>query len=184
MGDRKPLSKKTRFEVFKRDSFVCQYCGAHPPKVILHVDHVVAVAAGGGNDLDNLLTSCEACNSGKGPRDLRIAPESVAAKAVRMRESEEQLIAYQQLARERADRLEREMWDVAEAMWPGSSKNGADRRDLQSIKRFVDRLGLIDVLEMVEVAKAAKPWGGQSQWLYFCGCCWRQIRGEGGDARS
>ena len=27
------LSKKARFEIFKRDGFVCQYCGAHPPKV-------------------------------------------------------------------------------------------------------------------------------------------------------
>jgi hypothetical protein len=29
---RKPLSKRTRFEVFKRDSFTCQYCGRRPPE--------------------------------------------------------------------------------------------------------------------------------------------------------
>jgi len=28
---RKSLSKKVRFEVFKRDSFQCQYCGASAP---------------------------------------------------------------------------------------------------------------------------------------------------------
>lgn len=27
MAKRKSLSKKIRFEVFKRDSFTCQYCG-------------------------------------------------------------------------------------------------------------------------------------------------------------
>ncbi len=30
------ISKRLRFEVFKRDGFVCQYCGNHPPAVVLH----------------------------------------------------------------------------------------------------------------------------------------------------
>ena len=38
---REQLSAKLRFEVFKRDSFVCQYCGSHPPQVVLHVDHII-----------------------------------------------------------------------------------------------------------------------------------------------
>jgi hypothetical protein len=63
--------KKLRFEIFKRDSFVCQYCGSHPPKAILHVDHIVPVADGGENDEDNLTTSCAACNLGKGARSLK-----------------------------------------------------------------------------------------------------------------
>lgn len=28
MAERESISKKLRFEVFKRDSFTCQYCGA------------------------------------------------------------------------------------------------------------------------------------------------------------
>lgn len=44
---RKAISKKTRFDVFKRDGFTCQYCGAHPPEVVLHIDHIIAVAEGG-----------------------------------------------------------------------------------------------------------------------------------------
>ena len=62
---RKPLSKKTRFEVFKRDSFTCQYCGRKAPDVILHVDHIKAVVKGGDNDIFNLITSCADCNLGK-----------------------------------------------------------------------------------------------------------------------
>ncbi len=65
MAKRKELSKKIRFEVFKRDKFTCQYCGAKAPDVILNVDHIDPVAKGGGNDIINLLTSCFACNSGK-----------------------------------------------------------------------------------------------------------------------
>lgn len=65
-----PLSKKLRFEVFKRDSFTCQYCGRMAPDVILEVDHIVPVAEGGTNDILNLITSCHDCNSGKGKRRL------------------------------------------------------------------------------------------------------------------
>ena len=66
MDGRKPISKRTRFEVFKRDKFTCQYCGMAAPYVTLHVDHIVPVAHGGTNDMENLVTSCMSCNLGKG----------------------------------------------------------------------------------------------------------------------
>jgi len=34
------LSKKTRFEFFKRDDFRCAYCGKTPPEITLEVDHI------------------------------------------------------------------------------------------------------------------------------------------------
>lgn len=70
MGQRKAISKSLRFEVFKRDSFTCQYCGAKAPDVILQVDHVHPVAAGGDNELLNLTTSCVPCNAGKRDKTL------------------------------------------------------------------------------------------------------------------
>lgn len=70
MVKRKPISKKMRFDVFKRDSFKCQYCGKSAPEVILHADHINPVYEGGKNTLTNLITSCEACNLGKGKRKL------------------------------------------------------------------------------------------------------------------
>jgi hypothetical protein len=63
---RKAIPKKARFEVFKRDSFTCQYCGKAAPDVVLHVDHIDPVSKGGGNDILNLITSCADCNGGKG----------------------------------------------------------------------------------------------------------------------
>ncbi|WP_446008353.1 HNH endonuclease [Candidatus Electrothrix sp.] len=62
MSNRKSLSKKLRFEVFKRDSFTCQYCGKVAPNVILEVDHIEPVSKGGSNELLNLITSCYDCN--------------------------------------------------------------------------------------------------------------------------
>lgn len=70
MPKRSPLSKKIRFEVFKRDSFRCQYCGRSAPDAILEVDHIVPVADGGDNDIMNLITSCRDCNRGKGKSKL------------------------------------------------------------------------------------------------------------------
>lgn len=70
MGKRKTITKSTRFEVFKRDSFTCQYCGQSAPNVLLEVDHIVPVASGGTNDVMNLVTSCRDCNRGKGAREL------------------------------------------------------------------------------------------------------------------
>jgi len=57
---------KLRFEVFKRDNFTCQYCGRKAPNVILQTDHILPKNKGGNNNINNLITSCEDCNLGKG----------------------------------------------------------------------------------------------------------------------
>lgn len=66
------VTKRTRFEVLRRDEHTCQYCGAKAPEVILHIDHVMPVALGGDDKPSNLLTACSTCNSGK----ASIAPGS------------------------------------------------------------------------------------------------------------
>lgn len=77
--ERTAIPKKIRFEVFKRDSFKCQYCGESAPNVLLHVDHIDPVANGGSNDIFNLTTSCQPCNSGKGKTLL--SDQNVLAKS-------------------------------------------------------------------------------------------------------
>jgi hypothetical protein len=59
------VSKRLRFEIFRRDSHTCRYCGATAPGTPLRVDHIVPVALGGTDHPSNLVTSCEPCNSGK-----------------------------------------------------------------------------------------------------------------------
>ena len=70
MAERKALSKKIRFEIFKRDSFTCQYCGRMAPDVVLEVDHINPIFNNGDNEIMNLLTSCFDCNRGKGKKQL------------------------------------------------------------------------------------------------------------------
>lgn len=67
---REKVTKSVRFEVFKRDGFRCVYCGADPSMCVLQVDHVVAVANGGLNEPDNLVTACGTCNLGKSDTPL------------------------------------------------------------------------------------------------------------------
>ena len=67
---RKSISKKTRFEVFKRDSFTCQYCGQSAPEVVLRIDHIHPVSKGGIDDVINYITACHDCNAGKSDNEL------------------------------------------------------------------------------------------------------------------
>lgn len=173
---RKSLSKKTRFDVFKRDDFTCQYCGAHPPAVILHADHIIAVANGGGDEQDNLVTSCEPCNLGKGARPLSVVPQSLAEKAALVAEREAQLLGYHEVMESRLERIERDLWRVAEEIEPGSPQRGMQRKWTTSIKMFNERLGVHEVLEAAGIARAKFPSGGYRTFLYFCGICWRKLK--------
>ncbi|MGE3624154.1 MAG: HNH endonuclease [Bdellovibrionales bacterium] len=58
----------TRFNVFLRDSFCCQYCGYRRPTPDLTFDHVVPRSRGGRTVWDNVVTACCACNLKKGSR--------------------------------------------------------------------------------------------------------------------
>lgn len=71
---RRGLSPKTRFAIFERDGFACQYCGRTAPTVVLAVDHVVPVAEGGSDAPTNLTTACKECNAGKGAKVLTSQP--------------------------------------------------------------------------------------------------------------
>jgi 5-methylcytosine-specific restriction endonuclease McrA len=43
--------------------------GAEAPGVIMHIDHIVPLAKGGKNELDNLQLLCGKCNLKKGAKD-------------------------------------------------------------------------------------------------------------------
>jgi 5-methylcytosine-specific restriction endonuclease McrA len=58
----------TRFNLFLRDEFTCQYCGA---KGDLTFDHVVPRARGGITSWQNVVAACGHCNLRKGSRSLK-----------------------------------------------------------------------------------------------------------------
>jgi HNH endonuclease len=172
LSNRSAISKKLRFDIFKRDNFACQYCGRHPPMVVLEIDHIVAVAGGGTSNSDNLVTSCFDCNRGKSATPLSVVPKSLHDKAMEIAEREAQLLGYHEIMAAKRDRLERQAWDIVEEFC-GTRET---RRDwFQSIKRFVETLGFHEVLDAMEIARSRKPRADREAFLYFCGICWNKI---------
>lgn len=171
---RTQLSKKTRFEVFKRDGFKCMYCGAHPPAAVLHVDHIHPVAEGGDNDINNLVTACEPCNLGKGARSLASVPKSLADKAAEIQEAEEQLQGFQDVLRAARERLESQTWVIVEMLF--GPVESVKRDDFNSIKRFIESLGMEQVIEAADVALSSGVYPVSRRFRYFCGVCWNKVR--------
>lgn len=57
------VSKRTRYEVLRRDDYTCRYCRATDTP--LTIDHVVPTTLGGSDDPSNLVAACKDCNAGK-----------------------------------------------------------------------------------------------------------------------
>lgn len=58
----------TRFNLFLRDEFCCQYCGA---KGDLTFDHVIPRSRGGITSWENVVAACSPCNLRKGSKTLK-----------------------------------------------------------------------------------------------------------------
>ena len=154
MAKRKPISKKLRFEVFKRDSFTCQYCGRSAPEVLLQVDHIQPVSKGGQNDILNLITSCRDCNLGKGAKKLddNTAIVKIKKQLDEVNERREQLEMLMRWKNELLKIREQELDDVCE-YWAGMvdpyymNENGK-----QIMKKLLYRFSIKEVLEAIDIA--------------------------------
>lgn len=174
---RVPLSKRERFDVFKRDQFACQYCGRKPPDVVLEVDHVIAVASGGSNEDHNLITSCFDCNRGKSDRTLQLPPVDLAEKRRLIKERTLQVKKLEALLSEQREQDEARI-DQVIALYDYSFE-GLERFNFSriSIRNFLRRLPLPEVQEAMELACERVPAG--KVFKYFCGICWNKINKTG-----
>lgn len=181
--DRKPVSKRVRFEIFKRDGFACQYCGQTPPAVVLEIDHIVAVVEGGSSEPHNLITACFDCNRGKGavPLSDRASPEDLKVRRELVQERVEQAEAYEMMLQERRraeDAAIDEVIAVYEESFEGWTLLDKNR---PSIRNFLRQLPKTEVIEAMEIActrmaRNEKANSRSPAFHYFCGVCWRKIR--------
>lgn len=153
MSERKPISKKLRFEVFKRDSFKCQYCGQEAPKVVLNCDHIHPVAEGGDNHITNLITSCFDCNSGKGARTL--ADDSVVnLQKAQLDELNERRVQIEMISDWRKSILDMDLKTV-EALndyWRGLTGFGVTTGSKKQIQNWVSKYALKDIYTAMEAS--------------------------------
>lgn len=184
MKNREPISTRTRFEIFKRDAFKCQYCGCTPPNVVLHVDHILAVSAGGTNERTNLITACIDCNLGKSnvPLEQVIQPIKVAQDIEREKFDQlKQFNAFLKKQRKSKDDWFKQISDVWIRM-DGSdpSKFVISGERAKSVKVFLQKMTCEDIIDALEIADSRCSYGSQSNNFlkYFCGICWRKIKGD------
>ncbi len=76
-----PAARKpafTRFNVFLRDEWHCQYCGIKEKTSELTFDHVIPKSRGGRTSWTNIVTACRTCNTQKGhkmPGECKMFPK-------------------------------------------------------------------------------------------------------------
>lgn len=165
MAKRKAIPKKVRFEVFKRDKFTCQYCGAKAPDVVLQIDHIKPVAHDGENDIMNLVTACEDCNQGKGERELSddSAIKAQRNQLERLAEQREQLeLMYQwqlELVKKPNDQAQI-VCDLISDM-TGYEIYESGKKD---IKKWINQFGLETVLDSARISFTQYEFDTDYRW--------------------
>jgi hypothetical protein len=153
MAERKPISKKLRFEVFKRDKFTCQYCGRMSPDVILEVDHIKPVSDGGKNELINLVTSCRDCNRGKGK--VKLSDDAEIKKQQRqlidMADKKEQLEMMIGWRDELLD-IEQKQVDSIEKLIESLTGYGLTQHGRTVVLKHIKNFSYLEVYEATEIS--------------------------------
>ena len=177
LSDRQSISKKLRFDVFKRDGFACQYCGRTPPTVVLEVDHIDPVANGGKNSFHNLITACFDCNRGKSDGLLSSLPETIQQKAQVLAERQAQVRAYERLIKASARHEDRAIDEVEGAFRVHFAELSFTPQFKQSVRIFVRKMPTHEVVNAMHIA-CGRTSGPIDATRYFCGICWKIIKGE------
>jgi 5-methylcytosine-specific restriction endonuclease McrA len=83
--DRIPTNAVTfsRRNIYKRDRYTCQYCGAQPGTEELTLDHVLPRAQGGISTWENCVLACIGCNKRKADRTPEQAGMPLRKRPVR-----------------------------------------------------------------------------------------------------
>lgn len=175
------VSKRLRYEVFKRDNHTCRYCGGAAPDVKITIDHVVPTTLGGNDDPTNLVTACADCNSGKSSSSPD-APLVAEVTEAALRWGRAVSIAAMGMGVELGELCEvREEFLAKWHDWsfgpPHDRKSVPLASDWPDTVRSLLSRGLpLDVLkECVDIAMRRPGVTVDNTYRYFCGVAWRKV---------
>ncbi|MGW1102763.1 HNH endonuclease [Streptomyces sp. NPDC002540] len=175
------VSKRLRYEILRRDNHTCRYCGATAPDAPLRVDHVTPVALGGTDTPDNLVASCEPCNSGKSSATVDAAVVAgVSDDALRWADAMKQ--AATELSEQNQPKLDyRNAFEAEWNSWTYPSGGKRLKHELPadwktSLERF-RQAGLPQEAwpDIIEKAMTNKTVKADNIFRYCCGIAWRMI---------
>ena len=89
--------KMTRYEIFNRDRYTCQYCGTQTRHLTL--DHIIPRYRGGEHSWENVVSACVACNRHKAGRTPQEAHMKLIKKPAPPGNSHSYIIPHQYLSR-------------------------------------------------------------------------------------
>lgn len=149
-----PISKRIRFEVFKRDSFTCQYCGQKAPDIVLHLDHIEPQSLDGDDTITNLLTSCEACNLGKS--NIRLSDDSAIQKQRHqlelLQERREQLEMMMEWHRGLVDIEAEQLEEIAQFWSDLVSPYTLNDTGVSALRKLIQKFGPSEAIESIKIA--------------------------------
>jgi hypothetical protein len=173
------LSKKIRFEIFKRDGFQCAYCGKTPPEVALEIDHIHPKSKKGKDDINNLITACFDCNRGKKNITLDKIPNKLNENLEILKIKEEQLKEYNKFIKIIDKRINNNV-DYIESIFKECFPEYNFMQTFKfSIKRFFTNLSLREIEESMNIA-LSKEISADRTIKYFCGVCHNKIKNKNG----
>lgn len=155
---RKAIGKRLRFDVFSRDGFSCRYCGSQSDKVQLVVDHVVPVCQGGTNEIENLITSCFACNAGKGGRTVEQSVPNESHRLALAQEMQEQLAAIASAKAAQAARSALRQ-EVVNYYCEARGQDSMCKDTCSVLNSYVEQYGPSVVFGWIDIAVARLPHG-------------------------
>lgn len=168
------VSKRTRFEVLRRDNYTCRYCRSTESE--LTIDHVTPLALGGTDDPANLVACCKDCNSGKtstSPDEGTVAQvaddamrwAAAMAKAAEIDEAKAAVTA--------------SIIEWFEDVWATFTPSWADLPadfDVSILQFRAIGLPATAVEEAVRITGSKRDVSQRQMWRYFCGICWNKVR--------
>lgn len=171
------VSKRTRYEVLRRDNYTCRYCRSVDNP--LTVDHVLPAALGGSDAPENLVAACKDCNAGKSstsPDAVLVA--DVKADDLRWNAALARIAKARARQRKRREAYCSDFLDAWLSWHYGSEKTKIPMPASwqASIERFYE-LGvpIDDLRDCVRVACGNDRVAVDETFRYFAGCVWRVV---------